>query len=92
VGYKPAYTYRKSPLLGQPAQPRDILLLLRGDMGKTRLPIYSNGVRQGLFKLWQEEQWKERHRILIGDSSDIPGGYSDLLARSRFCVVTTGAQ
>jgi hypothetical protein len=90
VGYKPMYTYAESPLLGNPAQARQILLFLRGDVGKSRLKDYSNGVRQQLYKLWREESWQDKYDILIGDSSDVQGAYSSLLSRSQFCVVTTG--
>ena len=85
---RPAYA--ESPLLGSPAQPRSTLLFLRGDVGKTRLASYSNGVRQTLYRTWLEQGWKDKHGILIGDSEDVPGSYSNLLARSRFCVVATG--
>jgi hypothetical protein len=89
-GYKPMYTYKDSPLLGTPAVKRDILLFLRGDVGKHRLRGYSNGVRQALYKHAVEHDWAGRHGILIGDSADIKGGYSSLLARSKYCVVATG--
>ena len=90
AGYKPASEYAASPLLGADAQKRDILFFLRGDVGKARLASYSNGVRQSLYRNWLENGWHRKYNILIGDSSDIAGSYSSLLARSRFCAVATG--
>lgn len=91
AGYKPAFVYAHSPLLGQPARPREILLFLRGDVGKGRLQSYSNGVRQALYKHAREEDWKVKFNILIGDRNDIQGDYSELLASSKYCVVAPGA-
>ncbi|MEM7070820.1 MAG: hypothetical protein AAF403_03565 [Pseudomonadota bacterium] len=67
------------------------MLFLRGDVGKNRLPIYSNGVRQSLYRHALEGNWRRRYNILIGDRSDINGDYSALLAQSKYCVVATGS-
>lgn len=40
-----------SPLFGNPERRRDILLLFRGDVGQKRLPHYSRGIRQKLYRL-----------------------------------------
>lgn len=53
---------------------------------------YSRGIRQRLYKIAQEQDWAEQHAILIGAREDIPGDYSQLLARSKFCLVAPGAQ
>lgn len=90
-GYKPLNVYRQSPLLGQPAQTRDILLFLRGDVGKTREPQYSNGVRQGVYAAAQAGNWSSLYNIQISGRDDIEGDYSTLLALSLFCLVAGGA-
>ncbi|BDA44351.1 probable glucuronosyltransferase [Coccomyxa sp. Obi] len=86
----PAEFANFSPLVGQPQPQRDILLLFRGDVGKARLPHYSRGIRQRLFRLAQEQKWAARHSILIGAREDIPGDYSELLSRAKFCLVAPG--
>ncbi|KXZ53464.1 hypothetical protein GPECTOR_7g914 [Gonium pectorale] len=82
--------YWRSPLAGAPAKPRDIFLFFRGDVGKRRSPLYSRGIRQTIYKLAKDNDWESIHSVLIGDSSDISGDYSDLLSRSLFCLVATG--
>ncbi|GLI69587.1 hypothetical protein VaNZ11_014246 [Volvox africanus] len=88
--FKQPNHYRESPLLGKPAKRRDIFLFFRGDVGKSRMPMYSRGVRQKLYRLAIDNKWKEKHNILVGDSRDIQGEYSDLLSRSLFCIVAAG--
>ncbi|KXZ54467.1 hypothetical protein GPECTOR_4g532 [Gonium pectorale] len=82
--------FRDSPLLFHPPRERHFLLYLRGDVGKHRLPNYSRGIRQRLYKLWREHEWKARYNVLIGDGSDVPGSYSEHLASAKFCVVAPG--
>ena len=48
------------------------------------------GIRQQLFALAQEHDWAGRHAILIGDRDDVAGDYSELLTRSKFCLVAPG--
>lgn len=36
--------------------------------------------------------WAAHHNILIGDRDDIAGDYSELLTRSKFCLVAPGVQ
>jgi hypothetical protein len=59
-------------------------------MGKWRLSSYSGGVRQELLKLAEEGNWAKHYNIRIGGKADVPGDYSDLLARSVFCAVVAG--
>ena len=40
-----------------------------------RFPHYSRGIRQRLYMLSKELNWKEKHNVLIG-SRDIPVGVS----------------
>ncbi|GFR49029.1 hypothetical protein Agub_g11051, partial [Astrephomene gubernaculifera] len=82
--------YSASPLLFHPPRHRPTLLFLRGDVGKTRLPNYSRGIRQRLYELGKLHDWRSRYAVLIGDGSDVPGSYSEQLASSRFCVVAPG--
>lgn len=52
--------YHRSPLLGARPVERDILLFFRGDVGKRRLPNYSRGIRQRMYKMAKELKWKVR--------------------------------
>jgi hypothetical protein len=83
--------YRWSPLLGAPPQPRETLLYFRGDVGSTRQPNYSRGIRQRLHALAQTPEWKEQYKIKIGSREEVPGDYSQGLASSKFCLVAPGA-
>ena len=58
--------------------------------GQTRLPWYSRRIRQTLFEAATEGEWQRRFAIAIGNSSDIPGSYSELLASSLFCLCPPG--
>ncbi|KAG1661030.1 hypothetical protein FOA52_005345 [Chlamydomonas sp. UWO 241] len=83
--------YKISPLAGKTPLVRDVLFFFKGDVGKGfRAPNYSNGVRQRLYKLWLDNDWKTKHNVWIGDRHDVPGEYSDMLARSKFCLVAPG--
>lgn len=48
----------------------------------------SRGIRQKLYTLAKEQQWREKYNIMIGFPHDLPQGYSEWLARSRFCLVS----
>lgn len=62
---------------------RDILAFFRGDVGKHRLPHYSRGIRQRLYRMSQQDKWGQRYKILIGEGQDVPG---QLTARQeRLC-------
>ncbi len=43
-----------------------------------------------IYKLARDNDWATKYRVLIGDDSDVPGDYSDMLSRSVFCLVATG--
>jgi hypothetical protein len=73
--------------MGGDTRSRDILLLLRTDMGDSRPPAFSQGVRQSLAKLAREGRWRDEHRIWIGTEAELEGDHSVLLSRSRFCLV-----
>ncbi|GAX85342.1 hypothetical protein CEUSTIGMA_g12759.t1 [Chlamydomonas eustigma] len=87
--FKSPRHYHQSPLNGVAAKERDILLFFKGDAGENRKPNYSRGVRQRLHKLSKELDWKNKYNVLIG-SREIQGDYSDLLSRSKFCLVAPG--
>ena len=38
----------------------------------------------------KEGAWREQHSIYIGTRDDIEGDYSQLLSRSKFCLVAPG--
>ncbi|MEW5301912.1 MAG: hypothetical protein WDW36_004736 [Sanguina aurantia] len=82
--------YQHSALQGHPAKPRDKLFYFRGDVGKHRLTHYSRGVRQSIYKMAIDGGWGKTHGVWIGDSSDVPGDYSEHLATSIFCLVAAG--
>lgn len=52
--------------------------------------ITCRGIRQRLYKLWKDHDWQNKYNAMIGDGSDVPGGYSEHLASSKFCVVAPG--
>ncbi|KAJ9526662.1 hypothetical protein QJQ45_017584 [Haematococcus lacustris] len=79
--------YSHSPLMGAAPKERDIFFFFRGDVGKHRLPNYSRGIRQAVYKMVQDNNLKEKYNILVGDGGDVPGSYSELLSRSLFCLV-----
>ncbi|EFJ49814.1 acetylglucosaminyltransferase [Volvox carteri f. nagariensis] len=82
--------FSQSPLLGSWPRQRDILLYLRGDVGKHREPNYSRGIRQKLYKLAVDNEWAKKHRIFIGEQFEIQGSYGEHLSRSLFCAVVPG--
>lgn len=77
----------------------DQAFALQGDVGVMRSKMqpgpeglkYSRGIRQKVYRLSQEQGWRDKHKIYIGPSSDIVGNYSEQLARSRFCLVAPGS-
>lgn len=86
--FRPPPLFRASPYLGGDSRrERDILVLLRGDMGKGRPAAFSQGVRQGLAELAAEGDWRRRHNAWIGTPNELPGEQTALLARSRYCLV-----
>jgi hypothetical protein len=66
-------------------------LAAQGDMGEHREPHYSRGIRQRVYAAAQKHNWHERYRVMIGGYGDVHGTYSELLARSTFCLVMPGA-
>ena len=80
-----------SPLIGGSAQPRDTLFFFRGDFRPEHEEGYSRGIRQGLRSLSQKRSWKEKYKILIGNRTEVPGEYNELLRTSKFCLVVPGA-
>ncbi|KAL6749482.1 exostosin-like glycosyltransferase [Haematococcus lacustris] len=88
--WKPPHHFKASPLMGALPLERDVLFYFKGDVGKSRLQWYSRGIRQKLYKLSIKEQWREKYTIMIGDRNDLPPGYSEWLARSKYCLVAPG--
>eukprot|EP00798_Chlamydomonas_sp_ICE-L_P001799 gene1799-33219_t len=88
---KPPSHYSSSPLMGAEPLHRDILLFFRGDIGGGhRTAKYSRGIRQKVYGLSLEENWRQKDKILIGGSHELPGEYTEYLARSIFCLVAPG--
>lgn len=50
----------------------------------------SRGIRQRLYNLSKENDWKTKYNIHIGARPDVPGEYTELLRRSKFCLVLPG--
>ena len=59
-------------------------------MGEHREARYSRGIRQRVYAAAKQHNWHDRYRIMIGGYSDVQGTYSELLARSTFCLVMPG--
>jgi hypothetical protein len=51
---------------------------------------FSLGVRQAVAREAEAKDWVVRHNIHVGSKGSAQGGYSDLLARSVFCLVLQG--
>jgi hypothetical protein len=47
-------------------------------------------IRQKLWKLYKDNDWKKKHAIWYGSYDETPGDYSELLSRSKFCLVIPG--
>ncbi|KIZ02089.1 exostosin-like glycosyltransferase [Monoraphidium neglectum] len=88
--FRGADRFRASPYLGAPQPERTTLLFHRGRMGEKDGPAFSRGVRQKLARLSKEQSWLSRYNISIGGYDEITGDYSELLARSVFCLVAAG--
>ncbi|KAG2494839.1 hypothetical protein HYH03_007079 [Edaphochlamys debaryana] len=86
--FKQPRHYSESALLGKPARERDVLFFFKGDVGKHRAPQYSRGI----YNMSKEGGWVKAHKFLIGghDDEEVKGSYSELLARSVFCLVAGG--
>lgn len=63
----------------------------RGDVGQHREAHYSRGIRQRLRKMSTHHKWKELYNVSINDMSSFMNDYSDMMARSLFCLVAPGA-
>ena len=61
--FKQPQHFSTSTLLGHPPLERDILLYFRGDLGDGRLPRYSRGIRQNVFRLAHEQNWADKYKI-----------------------------
>lgn len=60
--FRPPPLFHASPFMGgDTRRERDILVLLRGDMGKGRQASFSQGVRQQLARLTTAGDWKRRY-------------------------------
>lgn len=80
--------FKASPFVGGDSRrTRDILVLLRGDLGKGRPATFSQGVRQRLASLAAAGNWRRRYNAWIGTPQELPGDQSTLLSRSRYCLV-----
>ncbi|KAG2488200.1 hypothetical protein HYH03_013194 [Edaphochlamys debaryana] len=92
--FKRTAHFRNSPYLGAEQQPRDIFLFFRGDLrlnpGQDPECKYSRCIRQRLFNLSTENDWPKRFNVILGDTHAIHGDYSELLAKSLFCLVPPG--
>ena len=89
--FKPTTAYKHSPYLGGQQRKRDVLLFFKGDMGQKREAHYSRGIRQRVYNASKEQGWKDKYNILVGGYEDAFGDYSEMLSRSRFCLVMPGA-
>ncbi|KAF8066266.1 SULTR2 [Scenedesmus sp. PABB004] len=86
--FRPPGRFASSPFLGGDARRRrDILALLRTDLGAGRPAAYSGGLRQRLAGLAAAGGWRAKHGIWVGTPAELGGDGSALLARSRFCLV-----
>lgn len=86
---KGPFHFDQSPLIGAPTRNRTWLAFHRGRVQPENAD-FSRGIRQRLAQLAQEQGWREKHQILVGEEQDIAGGYSELLASSIFCLVLPG--
>ncbi|GAX81627.1 hypothetical protein CEUSTIGMA_g9055.t1 [Chlamydomonas eustigma] len=88
--FKAPEKFAWSPLLGAAPLERDILLFFRGDVGLSRTPQYSRGIRQEYYILSHERGWRQQYNVYIGITDEYRGDYSQQLARSTFCLVVPG--
>jgi hypothetical protein len=84
--------YLSSPYLTGVQPKRDLLAFHRGRMGiePGMGASYSLGVRQAIAREAEAQDWVARHNIHVGSKGSMKGDYSDLLARSVFCLVLQG--
>ena len=67
--------YHAAPALGAPAdRRRDILLLLRADMGGARPAAFSGGARQEVLAAARAGQWAARYAVKLGGPDEIRVG------------------
>jgi len=90
--FKQPSHYRSSPYMGGEPAERDILAFFRGDVERPddQRCIYSRCIRQTLYKLSKEHDWKGKHNIVYGTRQDSPGDYGDYLKKSRYCFALPG--
>ena len=65
----------------------------QGDVGEPpREPKYSRGIRQAVYRHHLDGNWRTKHKIFILAPREDPIGhtYSQMLARSIFCLVAPG--
>ena len=86
----PTANFLRSPLLGNKPLKRSMLAFFRGDFRVGKDPRYSRGIRQKLHQLAQHEDWRQKYNISIGTEVEVPGGYSELLSSSIFCLALPG--
>jgi hypothetical protein len=84
------FHYKDSPYLTGIQPVRDILGFHRGRMGLNFGPSFSLGVRQAVAREAEAQDWANRHNVHVGSKGSIRGPYSQLLARSVFCLVLQG--
>ncbi|GFR49991.1 hypothetical protein Agub_g12137 [Astrephomene gubernaculifera] len=86
--------YKRSPYMGAPQYERSIFLFFRGDLriapGQDPECKYSRCIRQTLYNMSREGNWREKYNVWFGDTRNVPGDYSELLAKSVFCLVLPG--
>ncbi|GFH19809.1 EGF-like domain-containing protein [Haematococcus lacustris] len=78
--------YSHSPLMGEAPKERDIFFFFRLKLSSQSAWQSGRGIRQAVYKLVQENNFKEKYNILVGDGGEVPGSYSELLSRSLFCL------
>ncbi|PNH01148.1 putative glucuronoxylan glucuronosyltransferase F8H, partial [Tetrabaena socialis] len=90
----PGGHFQSSPYLGAAPKNRTTFLFFRGDLrmnpGQDPTCTYSRCIRQTLYNLSKSERWDEKYAVLLGDVRTVWGDYSELLARSLFCLVPPG--
>eukprot|EP00798_Chlamydomonas_sp_ICE-L_P022987 gene22987-30175_t len=68
----------------------------KGDVGVDRTTHgdttcrYSRCIRQRLYNLSKQEQWRAKHNVWFGTRVDVPGDYTELMGRSTFCFHLPG--
>jgi hypothetical protein len=88
--FSPPALYHAAMSLGALHRRRDILLLMRGDLGDGRAAEFSAGLRQEVYGLARDGNWNGKYSIKMGNAREIEGEYSVLLSRSTYCLVLPG--